>query len=163
VFEPSLKAKLTSIFGLDKVTFDTPGESQEQEGMFISVDSAKMRIRDKRQIARVTGTIRVFASLDKMPFGFFSKSLANAAADDVKGLFFYDFVPMKHLVDEPFFLGHYKPPGMFTRTARTAAPVSSMPLKRPLAKVASEMVDPEFGSSTLPVESEIYAFSPITM
>lgn len=91
MFEPSLKAKLTRIFGLDKVTFDTPGESQEQEGMFISVDSAKMRIRDKRQIARVTGTIRVFASLDKMPFGFFSKSLANAAADDVKGLFFYDF------------------------------------------------------------------------
>jgi hypothetical protein len=91
MFEASLKAKLARIFDLDKVSFDRPSESQEQEACFIAIESARCRLRDKRQIARVTGKLHIFASLDKMPYGYLSKAIAKADAEDVKNLFFFDF------------------------------------------------------------------------
>jgi hypothetical protein len=90
VFEKSLALKFQKIFGLAKVTYDRPGESQEQEGLFISITEAKNRIIDAREIARVTGTLHVFANSDKLPYGYFSKAIAEASADDKRGLFFYD-------------------------------------------------------------------------
>jgi hypothetical protein len=91
VFERTLADQLKRIFGVDKVTFDVPGESQEQEGLFVAVDNARFRIKDARQVARVTGTVRIFASLDKMPYGYFARRLAQASAADTAGLFFFDF------------------------------------------------------------------------
>jgi hypothetical protein len=91
VFETSLKQKLKRIFDFDKVTFDRPGESQEQEGVFVEVENARCKLVDAKQIARVTGKLHVFASLEKLPFGYFSKKISEAAAADVKDLFFFDF------------------------------------------------------------------------
>lgn len=91
MFESSLSGKLQRIFDFDKVSFDRPGESQEQEGLFIEVESAKCRIVDGRQISRVTGTIRVFGQNNKLPYGYFSKCISEADPADTKSLFFYDF------------------------------------------------------------------------
>lgn len=91
MFEKTLTEKLQRIFDLKKVTFDHPSESQEQEGIFVAVESAKCKVIDARQIARVTGTLHIFASADKLPFGYFSKKIAAADPADTKDLFFYNF------------------------------------------------------------------------
>lgn len=91
MFEKSLKDKLIRIFDFDKVTYDKPGESQEQEATFIDVTLAMCRVIDARQIARVEGKITVFANSDKLPYGYFSKRIAEADPEDTKDLFFFDF------------------------------------------------------------------------
>lgn len=91
MFEKDLAAKLKRIFDLDKVTFDLPGASHEQEGLFVEVESARMNIREGTQSASVDGKIHVFAENNKMPFGYFNKQLAAASPDDTKDLVFYEF------------------------------------------------------------------------
>lgn len=91
MFEKTMLAQLKRIFDLDKVTFDRPGESQEQEAAFVEVEKAQCRVKDARQIARVTGKLHVFAQLDKMPYGYFSKCIAEAPAEDTSSFYFYDF------------------------------------------------------------------------
>lgn len=91
MFRVTLQAQLKRIFDFDKVTFDLPSESQEQEGVFVQVESARWRIKDAKQIARVTGTIRVFANQDKLSYGYFNKKISEADADDTRNLFFFDF------------------------------------------------------------------------
>lgn len=91
MFEKTLADCLKRIFDFDKVTFDRPGESQEQEGMFVEIDTTRCRIKDGRQIARASGTIRVFAENNKLPYGYFTKCISEADPDDTKGLFFFDF------------------------------------------------------------------------
>lgn len=91
MFEKTLVAQLKRIFEFDKVTFDQPSESQEQEAIFIDVKSAHSRVKDAREIAKVTGTLRVFAQLDKLPFGYFSKCIDKADPADKRGLFFFNF------------------------------------------------------------------------
>lgn len=80
--------KLKRIFDLQKVTFDRPGESNEQRGLFIDVERADIRIRDGKQISRVVGVIRAFAPSDELPFGYFGKRIAEADADDTHSFFF---------------------------------------------------------------------------
>jgi hypothetical protein len=91
MFKASLKEKLMNIFDFDKVTFDRPSESMEQEGVFIEVEKAKCKVVDAKQIAHVTGKIHVFANIDKLPYGYFTKQIADADADDTSGLVFFDF------------------------------------------------------------------------
>lgn len=91
MFEAALKAKLKRIFDLDKVSFDKPSESQEQEACFIAVETARCRLRDKRQIATVRGKLHIFARLEKMPYGYLSKKIAAADEEDVRDLFFFEF------------------------------------------------------------------------
>ena len=91
MFEKTLQDQLKRIFGLSKVTYDIPGQSQEQEGVFIEVSTCRPRIKDARQIARVEGKVHVFASLEKLPYGFFAKRLDLAEPEDVRGLSFYNF------------------------------------------------------------------------
>lgn len=91
MFEKSLKEKLTRIFDLDKVTFDLPSTAQEQEGCFIEVAKAMPKVLDGRQLCHVTGKLHVFAQLEKLPFGYFAKCLAEADPADSKNLFFFDF------------------------------------------------------------------------
>lgn len=90
MFEASLSDKLKRIFDLDKVTYASPSESQEQECIFIEIESAKNQIKDKRQVSRVLGKIRVFASSDKLPYGYFSKKIQAANTSDTRELFFYE-------------------------------------------------------------------------
>jgi hypothetical protein len=91
VFEATLEAQLKRIFRVEKVTFDKPGDSEEQEGLFVDVHKAKTRLRDKRQIALVQGTIHIFAQASKLKYGFFSKALAEAQPADTRKLFFFNF------------------------------------------------------------------------
>ncbi len=91
MFEATLEAQLKRIFRLEKVTFDTPGESQEQEGLFIAVEKCKTRIKDGREIALVQGTIHIFANASKLKYGYFSKALNEAQPADTKKLFFFNF------------------------------------------------------------------------
>lgn len=86
-----LQTKLKAIFDFDKVTFDNPSDSQEQEAVFVQIADARVKLKDGRQIARVTGMIRVFANSSKLPYGYFSKCLAEAEPEDTKDLFFHNF------------------------------------------------------------------------
>ena len=91
MFEKTLKEKLQRIFDFKKSTFDLPGESQEQECLFIEVQNARPTIKDGRELAFVEGKLRVFANQDKLPFGYFMKRVKNADPADTKDLFFFDF------------------------------------------------------------------------
>ncbi len=91
MFESTLEEKLKRIFDVKKVTFAEPGESAEQECIFIGVEHSTNAIKDKRAKAKVTGTISMFGNADKLPFGFFSKRIAQADASDTVDLFFHDF------------------------------------------------------------------------
>lgn len=95
MFERSLITSLEKIFKLGKVTFDRPGESQEQEGVFIEVIQAVCRKKDAKQTARVTGTLHFFANQDKMPFGYLTKCISEADPALTKPLVFLDFEESK--------------------------------------------------------------------
>jgi hypothetical protein len=90
VFESSLKAKLKAIFDLDKVTFESAGESKEQEGAFIEIESPYVKVSDTRAVGKITGKIRFFVNADKMPHDYFAKMISKASNDDKKDLFFSD-------------------------------------------------------------------------
>ncbi len=91
MFEKTLGEKLKSLFDLDKYTYSLPSDNQEQETIFIEVDSAKSHVKDKLFISRVTGKVRVFANSDKLPYGYFHKKLSEATATESGDIFFYDF------------------------------------------------------------------------
>ena len=88
MFRETLKTKLKLIFDLDKVSYDLPSESQEQEAAFIQVDTARTQIKDGRQHAMVEGRIRIFANSDKLPFGYLAKKIKQASPTHTKDLFF---------------------------------------------------------------------------
>lgn len=88
MFEADLAERLERIFDFRKVSFDVPSESREQESMFVQIENAHVTIKDKIQKARVTGKIRVFASHDKLPYGYFAKRIAGADIEDTECFFF---------------------------------------------------------------------------
>lgn len=93
MFKAELKAKLSRIFEFDlqKTTFDKPGESQEQEAVFIDVISSMNKISPPTESAKVTGRLHIFANADKLPYGYFSKKIKEADSADTKDLFFFEF------------------------------------------------------------------------
>lgn len=91
MFEKQLEEKFQKIFGVQKVTFDAPGESQEQGCLFIEIEDSRNTIKDGRELAKVTGNAVMFARAEQIPFGFFSKAIAQANPADTKDLFFFDF------------------------------------------------------------------------
>lgn len=91
MFEKQLETQLKAIFGVKKVTYDQPGESNEQECIFVEVEKSMNRVIDKRFIARVNGTLTIVGSNDKMPYGFFNRKIAEAKNEFLKGLAFFDF------------------------------------------------------------------------
>lgn len=90
MFEKELEQKFRRIFGIDKITYSEPGESQEQGCLFVSIENCNPTIKDGLALARVTGNAFVFAPSDKMPFGFFGKAIKKADPKDTKDLFFFD-------------------------------------------------------------------------
>lgn len=90
MFERSLADKFKKIFDLSKVTYDLPGDSQEQEVIFVEVVTSKNSMKDGRFIAKVTGKIRVFCNIEKLPYGYFTKKILEANKADTKDLFFYE-------------------------------------------------------------------------
>ena len=89
--EDTLKFHFEQIFQVKKVVFDTPGESQEQDCIFIEVENSRNNFKDGRWISKVTGNMIMFAPNDKLMLGFFSKAIAKAPANLTRPLFFEDF------------------------------------------------------------------------
>lgn len=82
--------KLKKIFSVDKVTYEAPGESREQECIFINVETASGHAKDAKYVARITGTCQMFGNADKIPFGFLSKAITKADSELTKDFFFED-------------------------------------------------------------------------
>jgi len=90
VFETELSDKLKRIFNIDKVTYNSPGESQEQGCLFIDIDSCNSTIKDGKALAIVQGQAYMYAPADKLPFGFFTKAIRKSDTDLTKDLFFFN-------------------------------------------------------------------------
>lgn len=91
MFEKELAEKFQAIFGVKKVSYDTPGDSKEQETLWIEVEQPKFSFKDGRATAMVTGNAVMFGRNDALTFGFLSKAIAQAPAALTKDLFFADF------------------------------------------------------------------------
>ncbi len=86
-----MQDQLTRIFDLKKVSYDLPSKSHEQEACFIEVKKAETKIIDAKQIAKVNGSLHVFAEQNKLPYGYFAKQIAKAAYEDSKNFLFFNF------------------------------------------------------------------------
>lgn len=86
-----MKNKLQRIFKVKKVSYDEPGESGEQEVLFVNVEDSNNRIRKGEEVAKVTGSCIIIGNAEKLNFGFFSKSIQEASPSDTKDFFFSDF------------------------------------------------------------------------
>jgi hypothetical protein len=91
VFEKALAEKLQKIFQIKKVSFDEISDSQEQECLFVEIESAKNSIKGGEEKSMVTGNCVIFGNAEKMRFGFFSKAIQEADPADTKDFFFFDF------------------------------------------------------------------------
>lgn len=89
--ENVLSEKLKKIFRVKKVSFDDPGEAGEQECLFINVENAVNSVRDKVIKQKVVGTLTMFGTNQKLPFGYFSKCIQEADPADTKDFHFHDF------------------------------------------------------------------------
>ena len=99
MFEKELEGKFQRIFDFKKTSFREPSVDQEQEHLFIKIESAKNAVRDKKFVGIAKGKIHVFASSDKLPYGYFTKQLAKSKAADLQGLFFFDFEENSGTID----------------------------------------------------------------
>lgn len=96
--EEALEAKFKKLFEVQKVSYDHPGSTQdqdapgtnEQETLFVEVTIANSRVSDKIFRAKVTGKGHMIAQHSKLPLGYFSKCI-DAHPDDTKDVYFYDF------------------------------------------------------------------------
>jgi hypothetical protein len=90
MFKDELTQKLKKIFAVKKVTFDQPGESDEQDCVFVDVEKSENRFKDKRALSKVSGRLTINANSAKMPFGYLSKKIAECKPEDRAGLSFFD-------------------------------------------------------------------------
>ncbi len=90
MFEKTLADKFTTVFQPTWVRYDQPGESHEQDVLFIEVDNCKSTFKDGRIFCKITGKASMFSQAEKLPFAYFSKAIAQHP-DETKDLFFYDF------------------------------------------------------------------------
>ena len=90
MFKKKLTDALKTIFEIHKVTYDLPSSDQEQECLFISIESAKISVKNGMECAQVQGSIIMYANGDKLPFGFFSKKVNQADPSLTRDLFFYN-------------------------------------------------------------------------
>ncbi len=90
MFRTEMKEKLREIFGLAKVSYDEPGESFEQDTLFIQIQECQSRTGQGRATAKVRGSLVVYSQNNKLAFGYFNKRLQNAKPELVKDFFFYD-------------------------------------------------------------------------
>lgn len=97
--EVSIQSALKRIFAMNAVTFDAPSPTAgpnglplfEQGTLFVEVQSSKGKVKDRKYVARVTGTIKIFAQLHQLPIGFFDKMIARPeVAAYARDFFFYD-------------------------------------------------------------------------
>ncbi len=118
MFEATLAEKFKNIFDLTKVSFDQPGESHEQDCLFIEIEKVVSKARDTKYTARVTGRAFVYAMGTRIPFGYFAKKIHEADPAEHSDLFFYDIDEQSKLTGNVvqrgfsfvyFFSGQYDP------------------------------------------------------
>lgn len=90
MFRKEMQEKLKAIFGVKKVSFDEPGDSYEQDCIFVFVQECKSNTGQGKATARVAGQLIMFSERDKLTFGFFNKKLQQAPAALTKPFFFFD-------------------------------------------------------------------------
>lgn len=91
MFEKQLKEKLKAIFKVKKVTFDHPSESKEQDCIFVKVENPRIRFKDGRATARVSGQILIQGNAENLPFGYLSKSYQESTKEEKKDIAFFNF------------------------------------------------------------------------
>lgn len=99
MFENSLKEKFETIFEISKVTYDQPGESKEQECLFINVEKCLNKVVDGHFYCRVRGKGFVFAQAGKIPFGYFSKKINKSDPALTKDLHFSEIEESENLYE----------------------------------------------------------------
>lgn len=113
-----MEAKLKRIFKVNKVTYNEPGDSQEQDCLFVNVENALNKIKRPKATSKVTGSVVMFANNEKLPFGYFSKCISEADYDDVKDFHFseiedntrrYQNIVQRGFSFVYFFSGQYDP------------------------------------------------------
>jgi hypothetical protein len=90
-----LAEKLSAIFGFKKTTYQQPSMKSttgtfEQDILFIQVDRSTSVAKQGKATSRVEGSLVVFAEMDKMPFGYFTKRIQQADPSLTNQFFFYD-------------------------------------------------------------------------
>lgn len=90
MFRKELEEKLKDIFGLRKVTFDAPGESFEQDTLFVEVTEAPSRFTQGKAYTKVLGNLVIYSQHGKLPYGYFMKRLQQAKPELTKNLFLFD-------------------------------------------------------------------------
>ncbi len=91
MFEKELSEKFKAIFEVSKVSFDQPGESGEQNVLFVEIESPNFSFSDGKAKAMVTGKATIFGRNDSLTYGFFAKAIAKAENSLTKDLVFRDF------------------------------------------------------------------------
>ncbi len=91
MYEKALKESLQAIFGFSKVTFDQPGETKEQECLFVDITKSFTKPSQGRAISRAQGSCYCYVQADKLPFGYFAKKINAANRAHTMGLFFFNF------------------------------------------------------------------------
>lgn len=91
MFEKKLQDTLKAIFDVKEVSYDAPGESREQNILWVEIEEPKFTFADKKVKALVTGKGTIFGRNDSLTYGYFSKCIAKADKSLTKDLFFSDF------------------------------------------------------------------------
>ena len=84
-----IKGKLERIFDL-KVSFDEPGESNEQDTLFVEIIQNYTKVKDGRMTSRVEAQCSIYGPDDQIPIGFISKAIDRSEPVDRKDFFFFD-------------------------------------------------------------------------
>ena len=90
MFKAALKSKFQTIFDFKKVSYDQPGDSQEQDCLFINIENCNSNIKDGLAVARVTGSAFIYSTNQSLPFGYIAKKIKLADPAMTKDLFFYN-------------------------------------------------------------------------
>lgn len=90
MFRSDLKARLEKIFIFGKTTFDEPGDSLEQDTLFVTVTRSSSKTHKGWATAKVEGYLTVFSRGDALPYGYFSKRIEQADPLLTNPFFFYE-------------------------------------------------------------------------
>lgn len=90
MFKKEMAEKLKAIFGVKEVKFDEPGESFEQDTLFVEVQKCRSNTGQGRATARVTGALIFFSQNEKLSYGFFNKRLQQASGKLTAPFYFFD-------------------------------------------------------------------------
>lgn len=89
MIEKEIKGRLERMFDL-KVSFDEPGESNEQDTLFVEIIQNNSKVKDGRLVARVEALCSIFGPSDQLTLGYVAKKIDQAEPVDRSPFFFFD-------------------------------------------------------------------------